>query len=177
MVASDFRKLKCCVCIVLSFIMTGCSGHSSWFFLWSCGLQTETSWSADLSASVKRSSPHTLYLVPCNTGVGTQVFQTRKNFSENYPEFEHALSKIFAGPVLGRKSLKNVFLKGPNLLAFPGRAHSSLWPALEGTRQIQVHLQWGSGLSSVTLYLLLMSFRFLDQYNWTCGWWKTASLK
>jgi hypothetical protein len=110
--------------------------------------------------------PH-LYVFPCNTGVGTHVFQTRKNFSENYPQFGHALSKIFAGSVVGRKILKDVcLLKGPKLLACPSRAPSSLWPALEGTRQIQVHSQWGSELSCMTLYLLFIYVHFLGQYYW-----------
>ena len=34
----------------------------------------------------------------------------RKNFSENDPKFGQVPSKTFAGPVTGRKSLKNVGL-------------------------------------------------------------------
>jgi hypothetical protein len=49
----------------------------------------------------------------------TLVFQTRKNFTEDYTQFGHAPSKIFADPVLGLKSLQNVCLKGPKLLAAP----------------------------------------------------------
>jgi len=33
-------------------------------------------------------------------------FHTRKNFFENFPQFERAPSKIFVSPVLGRKSFK-----------------------------------------------------------------------
>ena len=55
----------------------------------------------------------------------TQLFYTRKNF-ENYPQFRYAPSKIFASPVLGRKSSKNVGLKGAKLLFRPGRQIISL---------------------------------------------------
>jgi len=39
------------------------------------------------------------------------AFRMRNNFSEDYPQFGHALSKSFASPVLGRKSLRNISLK------------------------------------------------------------------
>jgi hypothetical protein len=45
----------------------------------------------------------------------------KKKVSENYPQFRHAPSKIFPNPVLGRKCVNNVGLKGAKLLVFPGR--------------------------------------------------------
>jgi hypothetical protein len=44
------------------------------------------------------------------------VFHTRKNFPENYPQFGHVPSKIFASPVLCRRISKNIGLKGARLL-------------------------------------------------------------
>ena len=51
------------------------------------------------------------------------------NFSENYPKFGHALSKMFAKSVLGRRSLKNVGFKGRQIISLPG-APTFLGPAL-----------------------------------------------
>jgi len=48
-------------------------------------------------------------------------FHTQKNLSENYPQFGHALSKSFAGPVLCRKSLRISVWRDAKLLACPGR--------------------------------------------------------
>jgi len=47
-------------------------------------------------------------------------FHTRNNLSENIPQFGHAPSELFASPVLGRKSLKNVGLKGRRIINLPG---------------------------------------------------------
>ena len=45
----------------------------------------------------------------------TQVFHKRKNFSENCLKFGQAPSKMFASPVIGRESWKNVsLLAAPN---------------------------------------------------------------
>lgn len=44
----------------------------------------------------------------------------RNNFSENYLQFRHALPKTFASPVLGRKSFKNIGLKGRRTIKLPG---------------------------------------------------------
>jgi hypothetical protein len=46
-------------------------------------------------------------------------FHTRKNFSEYYPKFGYAASKIFASPVVGRKSLKNAGLKRRQIISQP----------------------------------------------------------
>ena len=40
---------------------------------------------------------------------------TRKDFSEYYPNFRYALSKMFVDPVLGQKRLKNIGLYGVKL--------------------------------------------------------------
>jgi hypothetical protein len=55
-------------------------------------------------------------------------FQMRKNFSTNYQQFWHILSKTFATSVLGQKSLKNIGLKGAKLLACQGRPYVSSRP-------------------------------------------------
>jgi len=52
--------------------------------------------------------------------VVNQVFHTRKNFSENYFQFGLASSNIFSGPVLRWKSLKNIGLKGCQIISLPG---------------------------------------------------------
>jgi len=39
-------------------------------------------------------------------------FHARKNISENYPQFRHAPSEIFASLVIGRKFLSGIVLKG-----------------------------------------------------------------
>jgi hypothetical protein len=53
----------------------------------------------------------------------------RKNLSENYPQFAHSLSKMFASPLLGRKILKNLGFKGLQIIALP-RARTCIGPAL-----------------------------------------------
>ena len=47
-------------------------------------------------------------------------FHTRNNLSENIPQFGHAPSELFASPLLGRKSLKNIGLKGRRIINLPG---------------------------------------------------------
>jgi len=44
----------------------------------------------------------------------------RNNLSENYPQFRHALSKILASPVVGRKSFENIGLKGRKTISLSG---------------------------------------------------------
>jgi hypothetical protein len=41
----------------------------------------------------------------------------QNNFSENYPQFGRAPSKMFASPALGGKCLRNIGLKNGKLLA------------------------------------------------------------
>ena len=43
-------------------------------------------------------------------------FHTRNNLSENIPQFGHAPSELFASPILGRKSLENIGLKGRRII-------------------------------------------------------------
>jgi len=43
-------------------------------------------------------------------------YHTAKTFSENYPLFDHAPSKMVASAVLGWRSLKNVILKGRQII-------------------------------------------------------------
>jgi hypothetical protein len=50
----------------------------------------------------------------------TLVFQTRKNFSEDYTQFGHAPSKIFAGAILGPKEFEECLFKGPKIIGLPG---------------------------------------------------------
>ena len=47
-------------------------------------------------------------------------FHTRNNLPENIPQFGHAPSELFASPLLGRKSLKNIGLKGRRIINLPG---------------------------------------------------------
>jgi hypothetical protein len=47
-------------------------------------------------------------------------FHTHKNLSENYPQFGHAPSEGFDGPVLDRKSSKNIGFKGRQIISMPG---------------------------------------------------------
>jgi hypothetical protein len=46
-------------------------------------------------------------------------FRTRKNSFENYTQFGHALSKMFASAVLGQKSLKSNGFKGRQIIGLP----------------------------------------------------------
>jgi hypothetical protein len=56
---------------------------------------------------------------------------TRKNLSENYPQFEHVLSKKkFVEPVLIRKSLQNIGLKERQIIGVPV-APTCLGPVLD----------------------------------------------
>ena len=61
-------------------------------------------------------------------GVNSDL-HTRMNFSKNDPQFGHTISKIFAKPVLGRQSLKNVGFKKQQIISLPG-APTFLGPAL-----------------------------------------------
>jgi len=45
----------------------------------------------------------------------------RKNFSENYLQFGHAPSESSTSPSVGWESLKNIGVKGRQILAYPGR--------------------------------------------------------
>ena len=47
-------------------------------------------------------------------------FHKQNNLSENIPQFGHAPSELFASPFLGRKSLKNIGLKGSRIINLPG---------------------------------------------------------
>ena len=47
------------------------------------------------------------------------AFHTRNNFSENYPQFGHTPSKMFAIPVIRRQRLNNIGLKGCQTISFP----------------------------------------------------------
>jgi hypothetical protein len=55
-------------------------------------------------------------------------FHTRNNLSENIPQYGRAPSELFASPIFGRKSLKNVSLKGRRIINLPGSPR--LGPAL-----------------------------------------------
>jgi hypothetical protein len=55
-------------------------------------------------------------------------FHTRKNFSENYPQFWHTPSKTLASPILGQKSLKNIGSKGRHIISLPGALMSGALP-------------------------------------------------
>jgi len=50
----------------------------------------------------------------------TSGFHVPKNFSENYALFAHAPIQTLASPVLGRKSLRNVALKGGQIISLSG---------------------------------------------------------
>ena len=50
-------------------------------------------------------------------------FHTRNNLSENIPQFGQAPSELFASPILGRKSLKNIGWKGRQIMNLLGRPH------------------------------------------------------
>jgi hypothetical protein len=47
-------------------------------------------------------------------------YHTRKNCSDNYPQFGHAPSKMFASPTVGRKNLNNTGFKGRRIIQPPG---------------------------------------------------------
>ena len=65
-------------------------------------------------------------MAPVNSG-----FHARKIFfSGNYPKFGQTPSQIFSSPVLGRKIVKNIGLKGHNIISLPG-APKGLGSALE----------------------------------------------
>lgn len=56
-------------------------------------------------------------------------YHTRKKCSDNYPQFGHALSKVFASPTVGSRSLNNTDFKGSRIIKLPG-THIWLGPAL-----------------------------------------------
>lgn len=47
-------------------------------------------------------------------------FHTRNDLSETIPQFGHVPSELFASPFLGRKSLKNIGVKGRQIINLPG---------------------------------------------------------
>jgi hypothetical protein len=53
------------------------------------------------------------------------VFDMWKDFSKKYPQFGYMPSKMFASLVLCWKSLKNIYLKGRQIISLPGGAHIS----------------------------------------------------
>jgi hypothetical protein len=65
-------------------------------------------------------------------------FNTRKKFSENYPQFGHVPSKRFATLLIVLESLKNIVLKARQIISLPGGAKlltfkgapTCFWPAL-----------------------------------------------
>lgn len=56
-------------------------------------------------------------------------YHTRKNCSDNYPQFGHAPSKMFASPTAGIKNLNNTGFKGRRIIKLPGM-HICLGPIL-----------------------------------------------
>jgi hypothetical protein len=62
-------------------------------------------------------------------GGGNSSFHKQKNFLENYPQIGASALRIFASPLLGRKSLKNIGLKGRQIINVP-RAPTCLGPVL-----------------------------------------------
>jgi len=62
-------------------------------------------------------------------------FHTRNNLSENIPQIGHAPSEMFGSPILGRKSLKNIGVKGRRIINLPG-APTCLGPALVVRRRL-----------------------------------------
>jgi len=84
-------------------------------------------------AAARDANPYGALRRHCNNrkyvAIKLRFIQTRQNFSENYPRFRHAPSKIFAISVLCRKILKNIGLKGRKIISLHGR-HKFLEPAL-----------------------------------------------
>jgi hypothetical protein len=64
-----------------------------------------------------------------SVGLVNLGYHTRKKCSDNYLQFRHAPSKIFASPTVGRKSLNKTDFKGRRIIKFPG-THIRLGPAL-----------------------------------------------
>ena len=60
----------------------------------------------------------------------------RRDFSENYLQFGHALSKILASPILDRKKLKNIGFEGRQIINLPGGAR--MFRASPTTYNIQI---------------------------------------
>ena len=59
-------------------------------------------------------------------------FHTQNNLSENISQFGHAPSALFASPILSRKSLNNIGLKGRRIINMPGGPHVLARPWLRG---------------------------------------------
>jgi len=59
-------------------------------------------------------------------------FHKRNNLSENIPQFGHTAWELFASPILCRKSLRNIGLKGRRIIILPGGPHVLRWPWLCG---------------------------------------------
>ena len=62
-------------------------------------------------------------------------FHMRNNLSANIQQFGHAPSEMFGSPILGRKSLKNIGVKGRRIINLPG-APTCLGPALVVRRRL-----------------------------------------
>ena len=62
-------------------------------------------------------------------------FHTRTNLSESIPQFGHAPSELFASPILCRKSLKNIGLKGRRIIKSARGANMS-WAGLVVRRRL-----------------------------------------
>jgi hypothetical protein len=69
-------------------------------------------------------------MVQINSG-----FHTQSNSSENIPQFGHAPRELLGSPFLGRKSLKNIGLKGRRIINVPG-APTCFRPALVVRRRL-----------------------------------------
>ena len=59
-------------------------------------------------------------------------FHLQKNFSENYLQFGHAPSESSTSPSIGWESLKNIGVKGRQILAYPVR------PRVSGRRWVKI---------------------------------------
>jgi len=72
-------------------------------------------------------------------------FHTRNKLAENIQQFVNAPSALFASPILGRKSLKNIDLKGRRIINLPG-ASTCLGPAVVVRRALLfVYRRFGTG--------------------------------
>jgi hypothetical protein len=91
-------------------------------------------------------------MVPVYSG-----FLTRKNFSENHLHFRYAPWKMFASPVLGRKRLKNIVLKGRQIIRVIG-APTCLGPALCTTYVLRRLVLWYMSPSKGGYHALLVLF-------------------
>lgn len=70
----------------------------------------------------------------------------RKNFSENYLQFGHAPSESSTSPSVGWESLKDIGVKGRQILAYPGR------PRISGRRWVNIlYISSDTSVSEVVL--------------------------